>query len=177
MGLSVFAGKEFIGDHIIATVKCMAGELAVPRTEAGGCNVGTSWCFLGEEFKIAIAFKDSTIAKNNAIAEHVLVSIVVLKGFGGGEKGSHFINMHDDVWVLIGVVAKTNVRWEGVVVENGCGWGSAERNSGCRGWCRCWRWRRGEKWDGSNEIKIQSIEVVGKVECIAVDEKSKFVGA
>ncbi len=125
---------------------------------------------------ITIAFKDSTVAKDNTRADNTRISVEVVSRSICPSKWCKVVCSENLVRILVVIVSLFDGRRKCVVVEYVSRGGGGETHRGRYGSGksgqrrRSWRrWSRCER-NGVDVIKVETIKVMGKVESIAMSE-------
>jgi hypothetical protein len=171
--------EQFIGNDKISTGESVVGEGSVPDAKTGGIVGRAGRSLASEAFVVAFTFKDGTIAENDASANNTRIDVEVMLGSISPGEGGDIFSREDLVRVLVIIVSLFHGGRKCVVIEDVCGCDESRRE-GCssggseNGRSNCgWNSRCGRRFlerDGVNVVKIDSIEVRGKVQSIRMNE-------
>jgi hypothetical protein len=178
--------KKFIGDDEVATGEGMIGEGSIPGPEGSDMWMRTGGRLFGKTLVIALAFENGTIAEDDAGANNGGIHIIIVFRTIGPFKRSKGSESQDLVGIVMVIIALFDVGRQRVVVENvrrrvdtqGIGGNGKSVRNNIGGDCGC----SGEHGNGSgskgcsvNEVKIETIKIISKVERITVGNNDKSV--
>jgi hypothetical protein len=103
----------------------MIGAFVISRAEFCWSNIVAGRWFFGECFEVANTFKNSTISNDDTVSKDQWICIV----FRPNKRDHVLDDTHDDVWVLMCIIAVANIAGKGLVIEHVCSWSGTE--------CRC----------------------------------------
>jgi hypothetical protein len=110
--------KEFVRDNEIATGESMVGEGSIPGPKGSDMRMRTSGRLFSETLVVALAFKNGTIAEDDAGADNGRIHIIVMFGTIGPFKGSESIEVEDLVGIVVIIVSLFDGGRQCIVVKD-----------------------------------------------------------